>query len=78
MIAVYEEACGAAWTTETLPVTELERMHEDGENDVIRSLGALMLESHIGSTTDPASFRDAYPLSLTTVREFAEGYSPSG
>ncbi|HEY8706215.1 MAG TPA: NmrA family NAD(P)-binding protein [Gaiellaceae bacterium] len=78
VVAIYEEASGAAWVTETLPVAELERMHQHGESAVIRSLGALMLEAHLGSTTDPASFYEAFPLRLTTVREFAGGYSPSG
>ena len=78
VVAIYEEVSGAAWMTETLPVAELERMHRHGESAVIRSLGALMLEAHLGSTTDPASFHEAFPLRLTTVREFAGGYSPSG
>lgn len=77
VVAIYEKASGAAWVTETLPVTELERMHRHGESALIRSLGALMLETHLGSTTDPASFHEAFPLRLTTVREFAGGYSPS-
>ncbi|HVA29935.1 MAG TPA: NmrA family NAD(P)-binding protein [Gaiellaceae bacterium] len=79
VVAIYEETSGAAWATETLPVAELERMHRHGETAVIRSLGALMLEAHLGATTDPASFHEAFPLRLTTVREFAGGgYSPSG
>lgn len=78
VVAIYEEASGAAWATETLSVAELERMHRDGESAVIRSLGALMLEAHLGSTTDPASFHEAFPVRLTTVREFADAYSPSG
>jgi uncharacterized protein YbjT (DUF2867 family) len=78
VIAIYEEMTGAAWTIETLPVAELERMCAEGESETVRSLGALMLESHLGSTTDPASFRQAFPVRLTTVREFAAVYSPSG
>ncbi len=78
VVAVYEECTGGSWATETLPVEELERMQVDGETEVVRSLGALMLESHLGSTTDPDSFRDAFPVTLTTVREFASAYSPSG
>ena len=73
VVALYEEAGGEGWETETLPVSELERMHAEGETDVVRSLGALMLEAHIGSTTDPSSFHEAFPLRLTTLREFAFG-----
>lgn len=76
VVEIYEAMCGAPWTTETLLATELERMRREGENDVIRSLGALMLEAHLGSTTDPASFHDAFPLRLTTVREFAATRPP--
>ena len=78
VVAIYEAAGGSAWVTETLPLADLRRMHQEGESALIRSLGALMLEAHLGSTTDPASFHDAFPIRLTTVREFADGYSPSG
>ena len=78
VVAIFEEVTGASWATETLPVEELERMLAGGETDTVRSLGALMLEAHLGSTTDPASFRQVFPLRLTSVREFAERYSPSG
>ena len=77
VVAIFEEVTGAAWQTETLPVPELERMRTEGETGVVRSLGALMLESHLGATTDPDSFLRSFPLRLTTVREFAAGYSPS-
>ena len=78
VVAIYEEVTGASWAIETLPVAELERMHAAGESETARSLGALMLEAHLGSTTDPASFRRVFPVRLTTVREFAASYSPSG
>jgi len=78
VVAIYEEAGGSAWVTETLPLADLRRMHQEGESAVIRSLGALMLEAHLGSTTDPASFQGSFPIRLTTVREFADAYSPSG
>ena len=69
--AVFAEVDGAPWHTETLPLPELERMHRNGESDLVRSLGALMLEAHLGSTTDPASWRAAFPGPATTVREYA-------
>lgn len=78
VVAVYEDVLDASWRTETLPVGELERMLVDGADDVERSLGALMLETHLGSTTDPSWCLDAFPMRLTSVREFAEAYSPSG
>jgi uncharacterized protein YbjT (DUF2867 family) len=78
VVAVFAAVTGACWETETLPVTELERMHVEGETAVVRSLGALMLEAHLGAVTDPATFLDAFPGRLTTVREFAAAYSPSG
>jgi uncharacterized protein YbjT (DUF2867 family) len=77
VVTIYEDVTGARWQTETLPVEELQRLHEHGADGVVRSLGALMLETHVGATTDPASFRDTFPLRLTTVREFAERQSPS-
>lgn len=78
VVAIFEEATGSAWQTETLPVLELERMHTAGETDVVRSLGALMLESHLGEVTDPGSFRDVFPVRLTTVREWAVAYVEAG
>jgi len=77
VVAVYEDVTSARWKTQTLPVDELERMHEGGPDGVLRSLGALMLETHLGATTDPESFLDTFPVRLTTVREFAEAHSPS-
>jgi uncharacterized protein YbjT (DUF2867 family) len=74
VVQVFEDATGAQWELETLPVIELERMHGHGETDIVRSLGALMLEAHLGATTDPASFRDAFPWPLTTVGDFARRY----
>lgn len=71
VLRVYEDGTGSPWETETMSVAELERMHAEGETDVERSLAAVMLEAHLGSTTDPASFADAFPLRLTSVREFA-------
>lgn len=78
VVALYEELSGATWERKTLTVAELERMHREGEDDLVRSLGALMLEAHLGATTDPLSFAPVFPGRLTTVREFAAGYSPSG
>jgi uncharacterized protein YbjT (DUF2867 family) len=78
VVAIYEDVNGERWQTETLAVEELQRLHEHGDTAIIRSLGALMLETHLGATTDPASFLDTFPLRLTTVREFAERQSPSG
>jgi uncharacterized protein YbjT (DUF2867 family) len=71
VVARYEAATGASWRLDELPVVELERLHEHGETETLRSLGALMLEAHLGSTTDAAAFLDAYPGPLTTVAEFA-------
>jgi uncharacterized protein YbjT (DUF2867 family) len=78
VVDVFAAVTGEDWETETLPVTELERMHLEGGTAVVRSLGALMLEAHLGAVTEPAAFRDAFPGRLTTVREFAAAYSPSG
>jgi uncharacterized protein YbjT (DUF2867 family) len=78
VVDVFAAVTGKRWETETVPVQELERMHVEGETAVVRSLGALMLEAHLGAVTDPATFRDAFPGRLTTVREFAAAYSPSG
>lgn len=72
VVAAFEEATRASWRLETIRVSELERMHEEGENDVARSLGALMLEAHLGAVTDPGSFSGEFPIRLTTVREFAQ------
>jgi uncharacterized protein YbjT (DUF2867 family) len=77
VVSIYEEVTGERWQTETLPVEELQRLHELGETAVIRSLGALMLETHLGATTDPATFLDTFPLRLTTVRQFAQRQSAS-
>ncbi|HEY1370535.1 MAG TPA: NAD(P)H-binding protein [Gaiellaceae bacterium] len=74
VVRTFEEETGARWQLEEVPVEELERMHEQGETDVVRSLGAVMLEAHLGAVTDPATFRDLFPLQLTTVREFARRY----
>jgi uncharacterized protein YbjT (DUF2867 family) len=76
VVAIYEDVTGVAWACEMLPVQELERA--SGEDAVVRSLGALMLEAHLGAVTDRASFAATFPIPLTTVREFAAGYSPSG
>lgn len=80
VVAEYERATGVEWQLETLPEAALREMHTDGESDVVRSLGALMLEAHLGAVTDPASFLATYPVRLTSVREFAAAaaYSPSG
>lgn len=71
VVAIFAEVDGASWETETLPLAELERMHRDGESDLVRSLGALMLEAHLGAITDTASQRAAFPGQATTVREYA-------
>jgi uncharacterized protein YbjT (DUF2867 family) len=78
VVAAYEHAAdGEAWQLEELPVEELERLHEHGETETLRSLGALMLETHVGATTDPATFLDVYPTRLTTVAEFAASRLPA-
>lgn len=79
VVAIHEEVVGAPWECETVPAAELERMRAHGESAVVRSLGALMLEAHLGAVTDASSFAATFPLRLTTVREFVESaYSPSG
>lgn len=71
VVAVYEEVDGARWATETVPTEALEQMHREGETDVVRSLGALMLEAHLGAATDPAERQARFPGAATSVRAFA-------
>ncbi len=78
VIAIYEQTTRAQWQIEEVSVESLERMLYSGETAASQSLGALMLEAHLGSVIDPAHFLDAFPIRLTTVREFAAAYSRCG
>jgi uncharacterized protein YbjT (DUF2867 family) len=71
VVEIYEDVSGADWDLGVLPSAELEQMRRGGGDDTIRSLGALMLEAHLGAVTDPVSFRESFPIELTTVRQFA-------
>jgi uncharacterized protein YbjT (DUF2867 family) len=72
VVAIYERVTGVDWSTETIAAAELERRLAAGDTETDRSLAALMLEAHLGATTEPAGFAHLFPGRLTTVREFAE------
>jgi uncharacterized protein YbjT (DUF2867 family) len=74
VVEIYEQADGSSWTRTQISSTELERQLESG-SELESSLAALMLEAHLGATTDMTSVLERYPVRLTTVRELARGGS---
>jgi uncharacterized protein YbjT (DUF2867 family) len=71
VVAVFERVTGSSWRIESVPVDRLEQMQRFGEGAVVRSLGALMLEAHLGAVTDPDAVRQSYPVPQTTVSDYA-------
>ena len=67
----FEAATGRRFALDVLPEDELERRLADAAHPVDRSLFALMLESAKGAVTPVSTTREAFPIELTTVSEFA-------
>lgn len=70
VVSIYERVTGRSWQLDELPAVELERQLATGD-DLSSSLAAVMLESHLGSTTPMDGVLKRFPVRLTTVAEFA-------
>jgi uncharacterized protein YbjT (DUF2867 family) len=71
VVETYEGATGRGWSLDQVPARDLLRRLASAD-ELEASLAALMLEAHLGSTTQMSEALKRFPVSLTTVSEFAE------
>ena len=79
-VHTFERSTGRTFALEHLAEEVLELQHQNARDPLEQSFGALMLGYARGDVVDMSQTLDAFPLQLTSVREFADatsGRSPS-
>ena len=70
-----ERSTGRKFALEHVPEGVLELQHGSARDPLEQSFGALMLGYARGDVVDMSQTLDAFPLQLTSVREFADATS---
>lgn len=76
VVEIFERSTRRTFDLEHVPEEALELQYESARDPLERSFGALMLTYARGDVVDMSQTLDAFPLHLTSVREFAD-VSPS-
>lgn len=71
VVRVFEEVSGRSYTTQSVPVDALRAQIDTAEDDVQRSLAAIMVDYAKGDAVDMEATLSRFPLQLTSVRDYA-------
>jgi NADH dehydrogenase len=75
VVRIFEASTGRTFDLQHVPEEVLEQQHAGARDPLERSFGALMLAYARGDVIDMSQTLDAFPLQLTSVREFADATS---
>jgi uncharacterized protein YbjT (DUF2867 family) len=72
IVKTFEGSTGRTFRLQHVPEEVLELQHAGAQDALERSFGALMLDYARGDVVDMSQTLDAFPLQLTSIREFAD------